>query len=248
MSDQELLNQKVTTPQADYDTLRFVSPEVPCPYLPHRLARNEVFQVDGITGRQYEQLMARGFRRSGRVVYRPRCRSCRACRPLRVPVQSFQETASMRRVRRKNHDATVEVQPPVPTMEKFLLFRRYLEERHDGTMQRGLDSFAEFLYDSPIETLEFCYRLDDRLVGVSIADQCADGLSSVYMYSDPDFAARSLGTFSVLWEIDWCMRKGLAYYYFGYFVAESRTMAYKARFRPNEVLADEGHWVAFRDS
>ncbi|MDO8631842.1 MAG: arginyl-tRNA--protein transferase, partial [Phycisphaerales bacterium] len=88
-------------------------------------------------------------------------------------------------------------------------------------------------------------HMETRLV--SLADRVPGGLSSVYMYFDPDDAARSLGTFSILREIEFCRREGLRYYYLGYFVAGSRTMAYKARFRPHEMLLGDDRWLTFRD-
>ena len=33
--------------------------------------------------------------------------------------------------------------------------------------------------------------------------------------------------------------------YLGYYVAGCRSLEYKARFRPNEILDDEGQWVPF---
>ena len=65
---------------------------------------------------------------------------------------------------------------------------------------------------------------------------------SVYMFFDPRYSDRSLGTYSILWEIDYCRRQGLSYYYLGYFVAGSKTMAYKARFKPYELLDNAFCW------
>jgi len=161
-------------------------------------------------------------------------------------VNEFAPTRSMRRVRRRNADVRVEPCTPVPTCEKHALYARYLACQHDGAMSAEFDAYVEFLYDSPFETVEFVYRLGDRIIGVSLADGCADGLSSVYMYFDPDQGRRSLGTFSILWEIDECRRRGLPYYYLGYFVAGCRTMAYKARFRPNQVLVANRRWVTIQ--
>ena len=230
--------------QASYDTLRNVTPEHACPYLPGLLSRNEVYWTDHLDGSLYERLLARGFRRSGRVVYRPRCRGCRECRQTRVIVDRFQPTHSMRRVQRRNADVVVEVGEPRPTPQRFDLYLRYLGFQHDDTMERTFESFREFLGDSPTKTLEFRYLLGDHLIGVSIADECPKGLSSVYMYFDPDFADRSLGTFSVLWEVEYCRRRGLPYYYLGFYVAGSGKMRYKARFRPSEVLVAEDRWIS----
>ncbi len=247
-------NVMVTSPQADYDSLRYASPETPCPYLAGRLFRSEAYQVERLAPAALEWLMARGFRRSGRLVYRPRCRRCRECVPLRVPVDTFVHTRSMRRVWARNCDVRVEGTAAVEgglktgaTPEKFALYRAYLDGQHDDTMERTFESFRAFLYDSPTDSFEFSYFLGRRLVGVSLVDRCPGGLSSVYMYFDPKRGGRSPGTFSILSEIEYCRREGLPYYYLGYYVTGSKTMAYKARFRPNEVLDGNGSWVPFRE-
>ena len=247
MSERRQSDQVVRSAQDDYDSLINVLPETPCPYLPGRLARNEAYLAGSLDGEHYERLMGRFFRRSGDVVYRPRCRGCTECQPLRVPVATFRLTRSLRRVWAKNREVAVDVATPVATREKFDIFLRYLDHQHDGTMSRAYESYREFLYESPLETLEFRYRLGARTIGLSIADRCPNGLSSVYMYFDPDERSRSLGTLSVLHEIEYCRRVGMDYYYLGYYVAGCATMDYKARFRPNEILVAKGCWEPFRE-
>lgn len=246
MAERPVINEPITSPQADYDSLRYVSAETPCPYLPGLMFRAESYYLEQFDGRSYERLIARGFRRSGRILYRPRCRGCRECRQLRVLVDEFRPTRSMRRVWRRNADVTVNVQTPEATGEKYDLFRRYLDFQHDGAMARGYDSFVDFLYDSPVGCREVMYSIGNRPIAISLVDECPDGYSSVYVYFDPDHARRSLGTFSAMWEIDYCRQKGLPFYYLGYFVAGSTTMSYKARFRPNQVLAGDDCWISFR--
>lgn len=247
MNDAQTNEELITSRQGDYDTLRYVAPETPCPYLPGRPSRNEAYVVDQLEGAAYEVLLAKGFRRSGRVIYRPRCRTCQECRAVRIPVHQFTPSRSMRRIWRRNADLRVEVGDPMPTDEKFALFCRYLDHQHDETMERAYSSFAEFLYDSPLPTREFRYYLGSRLVGVSLVDHWPTGLSSVYMYFEPQCATRSLGTYSVLWEIAYGRRENLSYYYLGFYVAGSQKMAYKSRFRPNEVLVGDDRWVKFRE-
>lgn len=246
MTERQSNDDPITTAQARYDETRSVTAETPCPYLPDRPSRSEAYLVDELDGDTHERLLGLGFRRCGRIVYRPACRQCRECRQLRVPVDTFKPTRSMRRVWRANADVGVVIRAPVATAQKFALFQRYLDAQHDDTMDRNYEAFERFLYDSPTDTCEFSFYLGQRLIGVSIADRCPGGLSSVYMYFDPADAARSLGTFSILWEIDYCARASLANYYLGFYVADCKTMNYKSRFRPNEVLAGNDCWVPFR--
>ena len=247
MSDDRADGEFVWSPQGAHDDLRNVSSESPCPYLPDRRIRTEAYRMDGLDGEAYGRLLAQGFRRSGQIIYRPRCRGCNECRSTRIPVDAFLPSRSMRRVWRRNADLRVEEADAEPTDEKYRLYCRYLDAQHDRTMSRSFETFQEFLYDSSIETREFRLLLGERLVGVSIADRWCGGLSSVYMYFDPEFRTRSLGTYSILWEIDYCRRQGLPHYYLGYYVAGCDAMAYKSRFRPNELLVGPGRWITFRE-
>ena len=247
MTDSRGSDDSVSSAQARYDALRSVTPEHPCPYLPGRMARNEVYWTDDLDGSTYERLLGRGFRRSGRVVYRPRCRSCQECRQIRIVVDRFKASRSMRRVIRRNSDVAVEIDrgSARATDEKFDIYQRYLDAQHDGSMERTYESFRDFLCDSPIEGIEFRYRLGTRLIAVSVTDRCEKGLSSVYTYFDPAFRDRSLGTYSVLSEVEFCRSEGLRYYYLGYYVANCSSMNYKARFRAHEILVDNDRWLSF---
>jgi arginyl-tRNA--protein-N-Asp/Glu arginylyltransferase len=66
-------------------------------------------------------------------------------------------------------------------------------------------------------------------------------VSAVYHFYDPEHKDRSLGVFSVLAEIDWTRQLGVPFYYLGYWVEGSKTMAYKANYGPHEVLR-AGRW------
>ena len=57
---------------------------------------------------------------------------------------------------------------------------------------------------------------------------------------------RSLGTYTILWLVERARELNLPYVYLGYWVPESRKMAYKARFRPTEILVS-GTWRILTD-
>ena len=109
-------------------------------------------------------------------------------------------------------------------------------------MSGGREEFESFLYAGPPLTREWVYRAEGRIIAVGIADVEPQALSAVYFYFDPDEAARSPGVLNVLSLIDECRRRGVPFLYLGYYVAGSPNMAYKAGYRPNEVLGEDGRW------
>ena len=73
-------------------------------------------------------------------------------------------------------------------------------------------------------------------------DELDQGFSAVYTFFDPEISGASLGTYNILWQIEQCRSLGLPYLYLGYWIAESRKMAYKERFKPIEGLVN-GSWA-----
>jgi len=219
-------------------------PDHACPYLAGRTATDRAVWAESIPAAVYEQFMDCGFRRSGKLLYQPACRGCRACLPLRVPVAHFRPDKSQRRCRRRNSDLRITVGPLCCSEEKLGVYRRYVADWHGRPEPEHASAFESFLYDSPLETtVEFEYRDNvGRLLAVGICDVCPGSLSSVYFYFDPDESRRGLGTFGVLEEIEFARRMGLPHYYLGYWVQGCGAMEYKGNFRPNEVLDPDGVW------
>ena len=223
-----------------------VLPPHPCPYLPGRTATFRALLARSLPNGFYRELMNVGFRRSGRLIYQPVCEGCRACVQLRVPVATFVASASQRRCLRKNSDLHVTVGAPTSTDEKFELYQRYQRDWHLSLKQSDNDSresFESFLYESPVESIEFCYRAGSgKLLAVGICDVDDESLSSVYFYFDPETAARGLGTFGALQELAYANTTGRRWYYLGFWVRDCSAMAYKSRFQPHQLLREDGIW------
>ena len=229
----------------------YTTAPLPCPYLPGRTERKIVTELSGTEAEAlHERLSRAGFRRSHNIAYAPVCPGCQACVPIRVVSEDFTPDRTQRRILRANADLTVSEMPARATAEQFTLFQRYQKNRHaDGDMAAmGYYDYRAMIEDTPISTgiLEF-RDAQDRLLGACLTDWLADGLSAVYSFFDTDQEKRSLGTFAVLWLIGRARSLGLPYVYLGYWVPESRKMAYKARFRPSEILMS-GAWHRLGDN
>jgi leucyl-tRNA---protein transferase len=247
--------------QHSRDTPQFyLTAPSPCPYLPGKEERKVFTHLVGERAPELNDLLTHGgFRRSQSIAYRPACESCRACVSVRVVVDAFRATRSMRRVLDLNGDLVGEMRVPVPTSEQYSVFRGYLDSRHrDGGMaDMTVLDYAMMVEDSHVETriIEYRRRGPDThvtgrgagaLLGVALTDVLGDGLSMVYSFFDPDASARSLGTFMILDHIARARRLGLSYVYLGYWVKGSKKMDYKGRFLPQERLMPEG-WLRVRD-
>lgn len=229
----------------------YTTAPLPCPYVAGRTERKVVTEITGPNAEQLHNRLSRaGFRRSHNIAYAPVCPGCRGCVPIRIPTATFEPDRSLRRIWKTNAQVEGFDVPARATAEQFQLFQRYQQARHgDGDMAAmGFYDYRAMVEDTPIETFITEFRdPQERLVGACLTDRLNDGLSAVYSFFAPELARQSLGNFAVLWMIERARAQGLPYVYLGYWVAESRKMSYKTRFKPCEILSG-GTWRMLTDA
>ena len=231
---------------------QFVTPPTECGYLPDRDWSLHYEIVGELTPAEYLARLRTGWRRFGYSLFRPRCESCRACQSLRVDVARFRPSATQKRVARRNQDEVrLTIGSPEVSAEKLALYDKFHAFQTDlkdwpGHAPKSADDYAESFVDNPFPVQEWCYHVGDRLVGVGYVDPLPGGLSAVYFYYDPDERPRSLGVWNVLSILRYAAETGVPHVYLGFYVEGCRSLDYKAKYRPNEVLGPDGVWRAFR--
>jgi len=223
----------------------YTTTPLPCPYLPGRTERKIVTELTGPDSEVlHDRLSRAGFRRSHNIAYSPVCPGCRACIPIRVRSAEFLANRTQRKIMARNADLDVRAVPARATAEQFALFQHYQQSRHAGgdMAAMGFYDYRAMVEDTPITTGIVEFRdATGRLLGACLTDWLSDGLSAVYSFFAPEEDRRSLGAYAVMWLLAEAVRSGQPYVYLGYWVADSRKMAYKASYRPAEVLI-QGNW------
>lgn len=219
-----------------------------CPYLPGRVARMPLHLPLGpVDPATFDALLEQGTRRSGRLLYRTACPSCSACEPIRVDVGRFTPSRTQRRALKQNEGEVVQrVVAPQLTARHLELYNRHKLERALSRSGEPTDAegYRQFLVESCVDTREVQYWLGAQLIAVSLLDFGAESVSGVYHYFDPDHAARSLGVYSKLKEIELTAREGRRWFYLGLYVEGCTSLSYKASYRPHQRRVN-GAWTDF---
>lgn len=219
------------------------------------------FITQRIQAEEYEQLMLRGWRRSGTYFYKPlNHMTCCPMYSIRLRAASFQPSKSQKKVLKQIVSRTaftvettgivVETEPSSFSEEKFLLYRRYQVAVHnDNENEVTSAAFTNFLVNSPLYSTNKhpilnlaygsyhqLYRLNGQLIAVGVVDLLPSGVSSVYCFYDPDYRRLVLGKYSALKEINFCRVYEFEFYYMGYYIHSCEKMRYKGDYRPSELL------------
>jgi arginine-tRNA-protein transferase len=219
-----------------------------CPYLQDRVARMPLrLPARPLDRQELDERLKAGDRRQGFVLYRTSCPTCTACEPIRLDVERWQPSRSQRRTYARGVDQIhIEIGPPVIDATRVHLYNlhKYGRGLGDGQAAIDADGYREFLVHTCCDSFELRYRVAGELIGIAIVDRAARSLSAVYCYYDPSHISLSIGTFSILKQVELCRTWGLRHLYLGLYISECEKMAYKASYLPHERLVD-GAWTEF---
>jgi leucyl-tRNA---protein transferase len=224
----------------------FISGEKTCSYLQDENSLFRYYQVENCSCVLYQNLLERGWRRFGRFFFTPICCGCEECLSIRTQVDLFVPNRTMKRTLRKNENLNVCVQRPTVTLEHLALYdsyHRFMRQKkqweYNGiSLQLYFEMFVE---GHEMFGYEFLYFDAQQLIGVALVDVLEDSLSAVYCFYDPAYQNRSLGSFSILKQIEFAHKRGIRYFYPGYWIQNHKSMGYKHQYKPYEILQGRPH-------
>lgn len=154
------------------------------------------------------------------------------------------------------HQFEVTLEPADFSVEKFELFRDYQSHVHrEQPSEISQSGFKRFLCTSPLQrttrqvneksqklgSYHQCYRLDGRLIAMSVLDLLPHCVSGVYMLYHSDYEKWQFGKLSALREAALALEGGYQYYYMGYYIHSCTKMRYKGDYKPQYVLDPESY-------
>jgi len=98
--------------------------------------------------------------------------------------------------------------------------------------------YSGFIESSYSLSKFLCFRLEGKLIGISVLDQFEGGISSVYTFFEPEHSNRSLGTYAILYALKLAKTHKIPYVYLGYWIDGSMKMDYKRKFKPLQGYMD----------
>lgn len=229
------------TPNSGRDVIEFSTLESRCVYLPNERMKMEYKYITDCSKELGLDLVRRGWRRFGNYFSRPNCGPCNKCLSLRIDVQNFNFSKSIKKVINKNKETKIIIQKPSVSYKHIKLYEKYHRymQRKKGWDYYNITSSSYYdLYVKGFSTFgrEILYYRDDKLIGVDLIDTLDDGISSIYFYYDPSFSKYSLGNYSIYKEIELAKQKDLKWIYLGYYVRDCDSLNYKIKYMPYQIL------------
>ncbi|MEM9527361.1 MAG: GNAT family N-acetyltransferase [Bacteroidota bacterium] len=188
---------------------------------------------------ELDQFLPSGYRPAGQSIYATDYLRTEeddgvyGCIQLRLPLRDFHFKKRHRRLMSKHANYfRTEIGPAsLPDAAMYEVNRRYMEV-HPAKSREDIEFHlvSEFTGERVLNTHCLKVFLKDRLVAFSFFDV---GQRTVYTKAgiyDPAFSDYSLGTYTLLLELEWAVAQGYNYYHPGYFAPEYPVFNYKLKF------------------
>lgn len=188
----------------------------------------------------FDNYLALGWRLLGRSIVRHNFSMCRGkiCRtiPLRLRLDQLEWTRSQRQIIKRNSPFRIEIQPIRLTLAKQELFERHslrFQERRPDFLMSFIGNESHF---KPVAGMEINVFDDKKLIASSFFHLGEEAVSGTYCIYDPEYGTSSLGTFTMLLELQYAHKHGKKFYYHGYCYDVPSAFDYKLNFNHLEAM------------
>ena len=212
-----------------------------CSYLDNKEQTTHYKIIDQCDSKNAQELIERGYRRFGKMYFRPVCETCTECQSIKIDVKKYNFSKSERRVLKKAKDIQIFIQKPILSRDHLNLFDKYhfyMQDKKGWKYERATSDhyYNSFVAGHENYGYEALYYYEDKLIGVDLIDLLDDGISSIYFYYDPDYLEFSLGKLSLLKQIEFAKQNNKKWIYLGYYVEGCSSLSYKANYKPYLTL------------
>jgi leucyl-tRNA---protein transferase len=216
-----------------------------------------IYQTYGlaeITADSFDYYLSEGFRLLGDSVFRHTQGSIAGANsvPTRIDLQRFRYEKKHQKIFKRNSDLTIFIKPASEVVHAhFHLFYKHMEKYYEGLnlYARNLAHYTPLNTPLiPVPTYMFEVYDNDILVAVSFFQKGARWLNGNYCIYDVEYnktSKRSLGTFTMLLEIQFAIANSFDYYTSGYTDTLPSHFSYKKDFIGVDYFNWEGDWLPY---
>lgn len=195
---------------------------------------SSILAPTSLSATELDEYLARGWRPLGQRIYTAdfiqlELGEIFSVVPTRLPLTSHLWRKRQRKLLRKNNQTfRIEIRSAEITQEKRRVNEQYLLENPTKSLEE-LQIHTEFDGRKIFNTLECAVYKEDELVAFSFFDVGQNSAYSKAGIYHPAYKDYSLGTYTMLLEIEWCKENGLQYYYPGYISPDIPLFDYKTK-------------------
>lgn len=199
-----------------------------------------------------DEYLAKGWFRSSSSMYRARIlcfeQELNEVINIRLPIKDYTPKKRLRRIKRRvNQSFKVIIRPFKNTPEKEVLYENH-KHRFRGFLQKNLFYYLkgedkDRHHLSIFQTYEVSVYDKDKLIGFSLFDIGQSAIASIICVFDADYGQYSIGTFTMLQEIEYAQSLGFQYYYPGYVLDNTSIFDYKLRLGKMEFYDQKEKWL-----
>lgn len=218
-----------------------ISPMLVQTYFPQKLAPS-----------RYDTFLASGWFRGSVMLYKMELLcldgDLRSVVNIRLDLERYQRKKSHRKIVRKVEERfTVIYGKAKSDPKKEALYLNH-KKRFKGFIHASLSDYLHSsLGHTVFDTREVCVYDGDRLIAVSFFD-CGDkSMASLLGLYDDNYAAYSLGMYTMLKEIDFASRHGFRWFYPGYVLDIPSQFDYKLRLGDFEYYNANQRWTKYEN-
>ncbi len=208
--------------------------------------------IDKISPTDIDILWAAAWRNFGtyffrdKSAYNPTLKKEDKIIPLRIDLSAFTFQKSHFKILKKNKNMTIKYKPILIDEAKEVLFQKHIERFTDNIPDSLYDFLSEKPHIIPYQGME-CVVFDEnnKMCAVSFVGVGEGSLSSIYAMFDTDYAANSLGIYTLLAEIMYGQQNNFDYLYLGYAYENPSVYDYKKKFNHLQYYDWNGKWLDF---
>lgn len=163
---------------------------------------------------------------------------------IRLDINHYSPKKKHRKLLRRNakkyrvHISDVQLSQQAENLYELskVKFKGFIHPNLEGYLFAGQSS-------TPFKTKQIEVWHENKLVAISFFDLGNNSVASILGLYDPEYSKDSLGTYTMLLELEYSQTQGLSWYYPGYLVDNDSSFSYKLTLGDFQMMNHIGEWA-----